>query len=250
MCTEPAWPARPGDRIVQPGLHLRAREARPGGAAEAAPPLPAQWEERVKALPGTTIVHVPAGFRERFAIAMAQGIEDLFAGGLLELGRSKLLMAPPPPQLRFRDELEKRLQLWHDGQLEELLIRIEEQARCAAEGFRPAPQNPAGRARKLARQGAFRKGVSALTSATAQLGVAEQRHWAQELLPSSTREEGGAFPKTPDRITAPAAEAPSFAQAGYGSLRKAALGGVHFPALSAAGPSGMRPERLHEALMA
>ena len=136
--------------------------------------LPARWTERIQKLPGATVVHVPARLRDRFAIAMAQGVEDLLEGGLLELGRSKLLMAPPPPQLRFRDELEVRLRLWHDGHLEELLVRIEEQARCAAAAFRSTPADASSRAQKLAREGAFRKGVTALTSTVASLDAALQ----------------------------------------------------------------------------
>ena len=261
LSVEPPRPARAADRITQPGRDQRAREARPGGASADGPmqaTLPADWETRVRALPGNTLVHVPARFRERFAIAMAQGLEDLALGGLLEFGRSKLLMSSPPPEIPLRAELEERLRLWHDGHLEELLLRIEEQARCASERKGIVRGTRERRARKLAQAGAIRKGVKALTSSMAQLTPLEQKHWARELLPPSTAAEGGACPVGPTQIRSPEAaqdrgcaepvDGADPAKPGLSNLRRTALGGVKFGALSGAGPSGTRPEHLQDAL--
>ena len=118
--------------------------------------LPANWADRVQALSGGSTVHVPASLRERFAAAMAQGLEDMLEGGCHELGRTKLLMAPVPQTLHRRRELEERLNLWHAGSLAELLLRIEQQARAFAEqrSMGSSRANPASRAKKLAQSGA------------------------------------------------------------------------------------------------
>ena len=91
----------------------------------------------MRALPGQTLLHVPAQFRERAAIAMASSLEQLVDGSLLELGRSKLLFSVPPKGVHQRTELGERFRLWGEGQFEALLVRVEEQARerAAARGL-------------------------------------------------------------------------------------------------------------------
>ena len=177
---------------------------------------------------------------------MCQSVEDLLAGGYLEMGRTKLLLAPIPPKFSVRSELGTRLQLWFAGSLEELLIRVEEQARCAAETQASGPSNPGKRAKHLTRSGAFSKAMSSLTSSVAPLSSAEQRSWAEKLLPCSGRDCSLA-----STAGAPSAEAEDrdFSKAGFAELRKSALKGVRFGALSGAGPSGMRPEHLESALL-
>ena len=65
------------------------------------------------------------------------------------LDRSKLLLSVPPRKVHLRGELERRLQLWADGKLDELLIRIEEQARCIPESRRQRLGRAGDRARRL-----------------------------------------------------------------------------------------------------
>ena len=243
---QPTRPAGPQDRVVLPDLHLREREAKPGGMEAAAPGLPLRWVDRISALSGASIVHIPAQFRERIAVAMCQGLEDLLAGGLLEMGRTKLLLAPIPRKFSVRTELNVRLQLWFAGTVEELLVRVEEQARNAAETSSTQVSNAGRRAAHLTRSGAFSKAVSNLTSSVATLTSPEQRSWAEKLLPCSglgTALAGG--------TDAPAAVSDSsdFSKASFAELRKSALKGVKFGALSGAGPSGMRPEHLDCALL-
>ena len=139
-------------------------------------------------LPSVSVVHIPSSLRERFALAMAQGLEDLLAGGSLERGRTKLLLALPPKGLHLRSELETRLWMWHNGDLAELLIRVEEQARCIAESRAPRQCSAGDRARRLAHAGAYSKAVSSLTSSVATLTPQEEVSWAAELLPRSTSE--------------------------------------------------------------
>ena len=246
MTSQPTRLVQPADRIVLLDLNLREREARPGGDTRGSGQLPDRWVERVSALPSTSIVHIPTGFRERVAVAMCQGLEDLLAGGLLELGRTKLLLSPIPRKVPIRSELDHRLKLWFDGSLEELLTRIEEQARCAAENKPAAGGSAGGRAANLTRSGAYSKAVASLTSSVASLTPPQQRSWASRLLPRSDRATALSGCRNPPS----AGEATrDFSKAGFAELRKSALSGVKFGALSGAGPSGMRPEHLDAALL-
>ena len=77
--------------------------------------LPADWERRVRALPSASVPHLPSGARDGLAVATAEALEALLAAEddqLLELGRTKLLLAPPPHGLPLRTELAERLRLW------------------------------------------------------------------------------------------------------------------------------------------
>ena len=125
------------------------------------------------------------------------------------------------------------------------------------------PRDPCRRARQLAREGAYRKGLQSLTGSTASFSTVEQRTWATKLLPSSSLPGSACYSRTaqPDLAASSAGEGASagadsdrFASKGSThaptSLWGQALMGVHFPALSAAGPSGMRPEHLRDALLA
>ena len=73
--------------------------------------LPLDWVARIQKLPSQTIVHIPAQFRERMACAMSFGLEQLVGGGMLELGRSKLLLSLIPKGYHKRTELSERLRL-------------------------------------------------------------------------------------------------------------------------------------------
>ena len=239
------------DKVVVPATNRVIRERGPGAETSATVPLPHDWCARVEALSSSSIVHTLSHLRERSAIALAQCLEDLVAGGELERGRSKLLFAHIPKGLSRRCELEHRFALWQSGQLEELLTRVEEQARAmAAAQHGNQSRAAAGRARALAQEGAYSKAFAALTSSTADLTEDEQRLWADKLLPSSA--DGKALSSPAAASGEPQAEAMTeeHRKSGYSTLRKRALGGVSFPALSAPVPSGARPEHLNEALLA
>ena len=72
------------------------------------------WEPRVRALPSSSVLHPPSGARDALATATAEALEALLAADrdcLLELGRTKLLLAPPPDGTPLRTELAERLRL-------------------------------------------------------------------------------------------------------------------------------------------
>ena len=269
-CPSPVPPPRPAmaeDQVTVPQAHAR-RPGRQTNQDRQPVLLPPDWTARVRALPGQTLPHVPACVREATAVAMAQSLEALMADGPdvdLEQGRAKLLLAPPPKGFHLRSELEKRHRLWRDGDFEALLTRAETQAgeRQRGRGADTAKQTNRGRrAKKLAREQAYRKGVAALTGSLAALTPDDEERWAGQLLPPSGLASGGAVPAGGD-VTAAGfvsegraddeQDDGEDAQAGghaTTSLWQSALRGVRFPALSGAGPSGCRPEHLREALTA
>ena len=95
------------------------------------------------------------------------------------------------------------------------------------------------RAKRLARDGAYRKAVSSLTSSVADLTPAQQKDWATKLLPRSERPDAAIAIQQVANESDPCQR----------SFRKCLLG-VRFAALSAAGSSGVRPEHLRDALTA
>ena len=121
----------------------------------------------------------------------------------------------------------------------------------------PASKSRAARCKSMAKDGAYSKAVSAVTSEMADLDAEQQRSWAGELLPLSSRPEQAVFsaasgPVAPDADTQQADEQHADNQAqGQGSQRRHfrhSLHGVKFAALSAAGPSGAHPEHIKEML--
>ena len=243
---------RADDKVEAPVKSRVVTEKHPGAEHSNFLMLPQNWQARVQGLPCSTIVHTPSRLRERAATAMAQGLEDLLTGGLLELGRARLLYAAVPAGLHRNAELELRFSLWQTGQLETLLCRIEEQCRAADTCRVGLRADAAMRARALTREGAYSKAVSSLTSNVASLTAEEQHHWATKLLPCSSTGEAICPPPamTPVSLQPQSDHTDEHRKAGYGTLRKRALGGVKFPARSAPGPTGARPEHLQEALLA
>ena len=251
--------------ITVPQAHPSRGERQPRPERQAVN-LPPDWKERVRALPGESLPHVPACVREATALAMAQSLEALMADATdrdLEQGRTKLLLAPPPKGFHLRSELTKRHQMWRDGEFEALLVRAETQAAERQRGRGGSMHNSLTRMRQLPRQLAreqtYRKGVTALTGSLAALSPAEEEKWAAALFPQSGLATGGVVRQGDGtNVGEPASEEHSDDQAAgadvrghsAASLMQQALSGVRFPALSGAGPSGARPEHLKEALTA
>ena len=97
--------------------------------------------------------------------------------------------------------------------------------------LRGAPRHGARarRARALVGGGAYSKAASSRSTEMAELDAESQKAWGEKLLPRSSR--------------------PETALAGPSKLERSdsqssPLAGVKFKAMSAAGPSGMRPEHL------
>ena len=88
------------------------------------------------------------------------------------------------------------------------------------------------------RDGACSRAIAGLTTEVASLAPADQRAWAATLLPDSQRGRRA--------LSNPAAA--SAEAEGDEQERRGPMQGVRFAALSAPGPSGMRPEHLQEAL--
>jgi hypothetical protein len=185
------------------------------------------------------------------AEVMTTTISGMTAGDIrsnqLERARSKLLLALLPAGRNLKVELGCRFGLWAKNKLQQLRIRIEEQAFERADRRRRAPRGPAAlmkakRAKALARDGAYRRAVMSLTSSVAELGREDQERWAKELLPASGRPTMAHFKSARSRSDASdeAASDPTM----LGKL----LQGVRFSALSAPGPSGFRPEHLREVM--
>ena len=212
--------------------------------------LPADRREdflaRVRRLPSATLLHIPIDQRERHALILA-GLLDRMSEGdadacMLEEARSKLLLGPIARGSNLRVELAKRLRIWQEEPFVELLVCAEEQQRESVRhrsALRGAATHGARarRARHLISEGAYSKATSSLHTETADLDEEAQIHWGTTLLPCSSR---------PAEALAPASDISTAVAEEDEAAPKYALKGVRFRAMSAAGPSGARPEHLRE----
>ena len=209
--------------------------------------LPDDFLERVRQLGAQTILHIPMAFRSRAAAIMAAtllaAIRGSEKGNMLEQARSKMLYGRIPQGFSTRKELGERFALWEQGRFAELLLRSEAQAAFRIEDHRrrkggSVGRQRASRAKALARAGAYRRAVVSLTSEVADLSDVDQRQWAAQLLPCSSRPVealAGAAYSSDDEVAGEVAAG-------------SALHGVRFGALSAAGPTGARPEHVRDAM--
>ena len=121
---------------------------------------------------------------------------------------------------------------------------------------RRSHRGPAGRASRACVPASSRgrartaREWAALTSSVAELSPSHQRECTTTFLPASATPATAAAqpPEPPGEADPDLVGEEADARAGS-TLRRDALGGVRFPALSGAGPSGMRPEHLNEALL-
>ena len=278
--TTPARPAQVGDVVnrrdsadpVLPGQledwRLEANDAdsgtsrrvrrRVGQLADTGIPdgaLPEGFVERVRSLPPGTILHIPLDQRARLCSVTAATLLGMVRGdpraSVLEEARSKLLLGPVPKGRNLRVEIGNRLVLWKSGAFEQLLLKAEEaqRQRRRASLRRPAgadARNRIRRSKKLAADGAYRKGIGSLTTEVAELSNEQQRSYSSQLLPCSSRPLSACSTYLPSEggSAHDAAEASTQSPSSF----RHALSGIRFPALSAAGPSGARPEHLKEML--
>ncbi len=268
--SRPARPLIEGDCIPTVSRIGRAS----GRRAEGAGPrwldgavLPADFAERIRALPSSTIVHIPLRFRETLCVITAHCLNAMCAGdasgSLLEESRSKLLLSMIPKGSNIRVELNNRLLLWLGRDFETLVLRIENQYRerrsaTARNRVKSSVASRGRRAQQLALDGAYSKGVAATTTEVAQLSADEQKMWASRLLPRSSTPGDACFSGSLPLSTEQADQHNELrdnengenvgeaAAAPRRSVPKHPLRGIRFPALSGAGPSGARPEHLKE----
>ena len=158
--------------------------------------LPAGFTQRIRALPSSTILHVPASCRLRMISVVAQCWNGMAQGrddyAQLEEGRSKLLLSTVPQGLSVASEVQKRLTLWEERSFETLLQRAEEQLLLRRKAGKrrksSAPSVPSergDRARRTAALGAYRKATTGLVSSMLSFTEQEDTRWARELLPTS-----------------------------------------------------------------
>ena len=137
-----ARPPQVGDVIMGPlGLPASGEDAVMADADAAVTPslvvdlpvidLPSDFTQRIRALPSSTVLHVPASCRLRMISVVAQCWNGMAQGrddyAQLEEGRSKLLLSSVPQGLSAATEILKRLTLWEERRFEALLQRAEEQ---------------------------------------------------------------------------------------------------------------------------
>ena len=204
-------------------------------------------------------MHTPFSVRGLACEVMAASLDDALSGSvvanMLEEARPKLIYTQVPKDASTAAELKRRLTMWKEGQFEELLARIESQSFAVFESRRrkrgPTPVSEQGkqaRAQRLAADGALSKAVQSLGESPPTLSPAEQRSWADTLLPLS-RFPQDAICSSPTGNSATAEEQQQ--QPVYGTdASQHPLKGIRFAALSAPGPSGARPEHIKEALQA
>ena len=210
--------------------------------------LPGDFTQRIRALPSSTILHVPASCRLRMISAvarcwngMAQGRDDY---AQLEEGRSKLLLSTVPQGLNVATEVLNRLTLWEEHSFETLLQRAEEQfllkrrsGKRHKTGGPPDPSARGDRARRTAAIGAYRKATTGLVSSMLSFNEQEDVRWAQELLPTSNLGPSAHC----DPHLAPPPALPE-------STWDRPFSGLHYAALTAPGPTGTRPEHITDLL--
>ena len=87
-------------------------------------------------------------------------------------------------EARRRNELGSRLALWEAGCMETFLLWLEQQQDEMARGLAAAGVGPrqAARARRPAREGAYRKSVVSVKGGMEQYSLEEQQEWARQLV--------------------------------------------------------------------
>ena len=102
------------------------------------PEVPHDWAKRVRALPGNTLVHIPASCRIRMATAFTELLDGMARRlpGWSQLGEGflKLTLAALPDGSHLPKEVAERLGLWQTRQFETLLRRLEMQVAHARKG--------------------------------------------------------------------------------------------------------------------
>ena len=239
-------------------------------ARQAAPPpdtagptdvqLPQNFTSRIRALPAQTLVHIPIALRARCTKIWAECMEglraDLPGWSSLEEARSKLLLMECVPGAHNQTELATRVALWEARDFEVLLLRLEAQhlerahkPRRRKHFSQAEAQERAvkGKIKRMVGEGAYRKAINSFGSKPATFTPEEEKSWADKLLPKS---EAAGHALAPQREAPPRQPVSNLrAPTGQdGEEDNHPLKGVRYTALTAPGPSGMRPEHAKEML--
>lgn len=208
---------------------------------------------------------VPKSVGARLAVSWAEAVEGSIAGhevwGFLARYCSKMLMGPVPKGMGRVEELERRLEPWGVGSLEELIGRVAgQQAEMLRALDRPQTNERSddqlGRAtRKQSAAAAGGKAVKGLAGGVASGSAAERERWTVDLI---LRGSGIASSLYTTAIEKSQAGEHAWGEGdtlqARGDMREAGrvAGGpprmpwVRLPPLSAPGPCGERPEHLGE----
>ena len=138
--------------------------------------------DRVRALSSNTKVHTPTSLRDRHAAILASILASVADGRvnacLLEKVRSKLLLSSVPRNRNKLVEFSVHLNLWAQQDLEQLLVRAEEQARAKVGRARRKTNNSTRgrRAKHLVYECACSRATTSLTSEIASLSTEDEKH--------------------------------------------------------------------------
>ena len=160
---------------------------------------PSDMVERVQALGNNTVEHIPLVLRTRFALAWAECLEGMATGdeGWSTLARCRArLLCSWIDQKEKTSEMRKRLQLWEQGKMRELLERVERAQNLMSgkwEGTSltmvgPKERRQGKRAKKCTVKGRYRKAMMAFSSkGRIEASAADKIEWADTLIPRSER---------------------------------------------------------------
>ena len=205
----PPPPPAVGDVIMGPlGASTGAVDA--SGAEESGAPsvpdlfvwlppvtLPPDFTQQIRSLPANTLLHVFSSCRLRMIAAVAQCWQGMARGSdeysLLDEGRSKLLLSPVLPSLGAATEVTKRLTLWEEVPLADLVQWAEERlllnrwpgkkAQRSCLDNAPARADLARRTPLLA---LVARPPTGLVSSMLSFEESEDLSWAKELFPTSS----------------------------------------------------------------
>ena len=228
------------------------------------PSIPVGFLADVRAIPGSSLVHIPKALRDAIAAYFCDCLEGSLEGdpawSYLVETFTKLVLYGIPSGITADAEIASRLALWEQDRLGELLQRIKTQATARGAGVeRNLEQKRTGaaeaRAMRMAREGAKAKACGGLVGGVKNLSVDEQRRWARELFPQSatpvTTARRIAVPGAgnPARPTPPvAANETPVTEDIDAQWAEHPLKGISFPPMSGTGPSNCRPEHMNEML--
>ena len=204
--------------------------------------LPADFTQRIRALPSSTILHVPASCRLRMNQRCGTVLEWHGSGTpttmpSLTEGRSKLLLSTVPPGLERGHRGSEASHTFGRSKVLRRFLQRAEQASGANPVVRLTPLSEATARDAQQLVGAYRKATTGLVSSMLSFNEQEGVRWAQELLPTSNL--GSSAHCGPHLAPPPALPESTWDRP---------FSGLHYAALTAPGPTGTRPEHITDLL--
>ena len=245
--------ATPGDaRVDDPhagGQHATARW-RGFEPMVAVPTLSLDFVARLRRIPANSFMHIPISQRLRM-LRVARQCYNRMADGdpkwsTLTEAEERLITAPLPEGISAPVEVAQRLDLWEAGDVQGLLVKVEQQVRVRRTQRRRQRRGlnadhgrsskKAKASKRLAADGAYRKAVVSIASDLIHFTPDEDRHYATEMIPRTTRPDVAfSVPPIGPRVAPPPGIVPGFdgAQGVQSPLK-----GVRFKKYTVPGPTG------------